>query len=82
MVPSASASSRSPTGVARHRSPRRRSHRPAAGLHRLDVGLYHLHSGAPRIDVEEVASSLRPEIDEVAFSLFRTSNILTSATAP
>jgi hypothetical protein len=52
------------------------------GLHRLDIGLYHLHIGAPRIDVEEAASISGQRFDEVAFSLFRTSNILTPAPAP
>jgi len=35
---------------------------PELDLHRLGVGLYHLHTGAPRIDVERAASILRSEI--------------------
>jgi hypothetical protein len=55
---------------------------PQPDLHRFDVGLYHLHIGAPRIDEEEAASISAQRFAEVVFSLFRTSNILTPATAP
>jgi hypothetical protein len=54
---------------------------PQPGLHRPGVRLYHLHTGAPRIDVGEAASISGQRFGEVAFSLFRTVNILAPATA-
>jgi hypothetical protein len=49
------------------------------GLDRRGVGLYHLHVGAPRIDEEEAAPAVQDRTYGVAFSPFRTSNILTAA---
>jgi hypothetical protein len=42
---------------------------PQPGLHQLGVGVYHLHIGAPRVDVVEAASISGQRLGQVAFSL-------------